>query len=170
MSFSILQIDSEGEDGGMDVKESLEDGEDGEVSSLSGEDDDVESELSPGAANYKADDPFSEMSAENLEALDDQELDYRSEDNQDPRVEGVLCMGSNSADEQQSEYPKDWAVDKELQSQVPSGPHVRTSAITGVGLQELLELIDEKLKVPNVMQKGVFDRKWRPPRTEEGGV
>ncbi|KAL6224988.1 hypothetical protein ACLB2K_003842 [Fragaria x ananassa] len=156
------KIDSEGEDGGMDVKESLEDGEDGDVSSLSGEDDDVESELSPGAANYKAYDPFSEMSAENLEALDDQELDYQSEDNQDPGVEGVLCMGSNSADEQQSEYPKDWAVDKELQSQVPSGPHVRTSAITGVGLQELLELIDKKLKVPNVVQKGVFDQNGGP--------
>ncbi|KAM5576877.1 GTP-binding protein [Rosa sericea] len=164
------KIDNEGEDRGMDVNESLDDGEDGEVSSsLSGEDDDVESELSPGAASYKADDPLSELSAENPEAMDDQELD--SEDDQDHwGEEGGFRMGSKTLNDQQSEYPKDWAVEKQLQSQAPSGPHVRTSAITGVGLQELLELIDEKLKVPNVVEKGVFDRKWRPPRTEEAGL
>ncbi|XP_024185207.1 GTP-binding protein At3g49725, chloroplastic [Rosa chinensis] len=163
------KIDSEGEDMGMDVNESLDDGEDGEVSSLSGEDDDVESELSTGAANCRADDPLSELSAENPEAMDDQELD--SEDNQDHwGEEGGFSMGPKTLNDRQSEYPKDWAVEKQLQSRAPSGPHVRTSAITGVGLQELLELIDEKLKVPNVLEKGVFDRKWRPSRTEEAGL
>lgn len=158
----------------MDVDQCLDGGE---VSSLSGEDNDVESELSPGAENYKADDPFSELSPENLESMDDQEDNYpvdllESKDDQDPWVEeeGVSCMGSKTATDQQSESPKDWAIEKQLQSQVPSGPHVRTSAITGVGLQELLELIDEKLKVPNVVEKGTFDRKWRPPRTEEAVI
>ncbi|KAK9902538.1 hypothetical protein M0R45_001475 [Rubus argutus] len=167
------KIDNEEQDGGVDVDQCLDDGE---VSSLSGEDDDVESELSPGAENYKADDPLSELSPENLEAMDDQEDNYpvdllEAEDDQDPcGEESVSCMGSKTATEQQSESPKDWAMEKQLQSQVPSGPHVRTSAITGVGLQELLELIDVKLKVPNVVEKGTFDRKWRPPRTEEAGI
>lgn len=60
--------------------------------------------------------------------------------------------------------------------QVPgdeSGPHVRTSAMFGVGLQELLELIDdklkaqdEKLKTPNVLERCIFERKWRPSQIE----
>ncbi|KAF7828590.1 GTP-binding protein [Senna tora] len=56
----------------------------------------------------------------------------------------------------------------------PSGPHLKTSAITGVGLQELLELIDEKLKVQDknlktskMAEGNIFDKKWRPPRTED---
>ncbi|XP_030538933.2 GTP-binding protein At3g49725, chloroplastic [Rhodamnia argentea] len=54
------------------------------------------------------------------------------------------------------------------------GPHVKTSAMTGVGLQELLELIDEKLEVQsdrlkkeNVVERSIFYSKWRPPRMEE---
>lgn len=57
-------------------------------------------------------------------------------------------------------------------------PHVKTSAITRVGLQELLELIDDKLmKIGNerkqshrVVERSIFDRKWRPPRTEDTGI
>lgn len=59
----------------------------------------------------------------------------------------------------------------------PSGPHVKTSAITGVGLQELLELIDEKLKVQyeklktaKMAEDNIFGRKWRPPRAEDSGI
>ncbi|KAI9089374.1 hypothetical protein K1719_029653 [Acacia pycnantha] len=59
----------------------------------------------------------------------------------------------------------------------PSGPHLRTSAITGVGLQELLELIDEKLKIQDEKSKttkmaegSIFNRKWRPPRPEDSGI
>ncbi|XP_028764285.1 GTP-binding protein At3g49725, chloroplastic [Neltuma alba] len=58
-----------------------------------------------------------------------------------------------------------------------SGPHVRTSAVTGVGLQELLELVDEKLKIqdekskPEKMAEGsIFNRKWRPPRSENSDM
>jgi len=56
-----------------------------------------------------------------------------------------------------------------------SGPHVRASAITGVGLQELLELIDKKLCVQNkkgaqVVERSIYDRKWRPPQNQESGI
>lgn len=41
--------------------------------------------------------------------------------------------------------------------------HVETSAIMGVGLQELLSLIDEKLSTQRSLEKRSFDHKWRPP-------
>lgn len=40
---------------------------------------------------------------------------------------------------------------------------VETSAIMGVGLQELLSLIDEKLSTQRSLEKRSFDHKWRPP-------
>lgn len=57
-------------------------------------------------------------------------------------------------------------------------PQVKTSAITGVGMQELLELIGDKLmKIENegkqsqrVVERSIFDRKWRPPRAEDSGI
>lgn len=52
-------------------------------------------------------------------------------------------------------------------------PHVRISARFGVGLRELLELIDDKLKVQderlktrNVLERSIFERKWRPSQAE----
>lgn len=56
------------------------------------------------------------------------------------------------------------AIGCPLTQQMPSC-HVKTSAVTGVGLQELLALIDRKLtEQQNVVQRsyGPFDRKWRP--------
>ncbi|KAF5188513.1 Gtpase hflx [Thalictrum thalictroides] len=46
---------------------------------------------------------------------------------------------------------------------------VETSAVMGVGLQELLNLIDEKLNKQNVVERSFdsFNRKWRPPRNVE---
>nr|XP_043606097.1 GTP-binding protein At3g49725, chloroplastic [Erigeron canadensis] len=58
----------------------------------------------------------------------------------------------------------------------PSKPHheftadVKTSAVTRVGLQELLDLIDDKLKTEKLVERSVFDRKWRPPREQATGV
>ncbi|XP_024975630.1 GTP-binding protein At3g49725, chloroplastic isoform X3 [Cynara cardunculus var. scolymus] len=49
-------------------------------------------------------------------------------------------------------------------------PDVKTSAITRVGLQELLDLIDDKLKTEEVLERNVFERKWRPPRDHDTGV
>ncbi|PQQ05017.1 GTP-binding protein [Prunus yedoensis var. nudiflora] len=152
---------------GMGFDECVDDIEDGEASSFSGEKDDMDSELSSGAENDEA-----------FEAIDDQDSDYSdgwlaSEDVEDPWGEGGSCTGLKTTDDRQSESPKDWTTEKQLQLQVQSGPHVRTSALMGVGLQELLELIDEKLKEApkaNVVERDPFDRKWRPPRTEEAGV
>lgn len=50
------------------------------------------------------------------------------------------------------------------------GPHVKTSAMTGVGLQELLELIDERLEVKKVVHRSVLHSKWRPPNADEAVV
>lgn len=71
--------------------------------------------------------------------------------------------------------PKDSSKDrritnKDSQCRPESVPHVKTSAIMGVGLQELLELIDERLKTQKVVQRSPFDRKWRPPRADETGI
>ncbi|CAA7387723.1 unnamed protein product [Spirodela intermedia] len=51
--------------------------------------------------------------------------------------------------------------------------HVKTSAVLGVGLQELLHLIDEKLDSQKSFRErgsssGPFDRKWRPPQVTVG--
>lgn len=63
---------------------------------------------------------------------------------------------------------------KNVSDSAQAGPHVKTSAMTGVGLQELLELIDEKLELQNdrskrenVVERSIFYSKWRPPRAEE---
>lgn len=43
--------------------------------------------------------------------------------------------------------------------------HVKTSAVTGVGLQELLYLLDKKLNSDKTSEQntfGPYDRKWRP--------
>ncbi|KAF8674329.1 hypothetical protein HU200_048158 [Digitaria exilis] len=57
-----------------------------------------------------------------------------------------------------------------LTQQVPTC-HVKTSAVTGIGLQELLALIDRKLtEQQNIVQRsyGPFDRKWRPSCSMDG--
>lgn len=66
----------------------------------------------------------------------------------------------------ESESTKQWEVRTES---TKSGCHVRTSAVTGIGLQELLSLIDEKLNEQKpVVQRSFrpFDRKWRPSYAE----
>ncbi|CAN1198586.1 GTP-binding protein At3g49725, chloroplastic [Linum perenne] len=72
----------------------------------------------------------------------------------------------------------DISTRKSVQSQVKQGPNLKISALTGVGLQELLELIDEKLKIEGDKLKarnddseaGFFDRKWRPPRDKDADI
>lgn len=61
---------------------------------------------------------------------------------------------------------------RDSQAQSEPLPHVKTSALTGVGLQELLELIDERAtQMPqNTPDATIFNRKWRPPRTEDADV
>ncbi|CAN6450311.1 unnamed protein product [Victoria cruziana] len=54
-------------------------------------------------------------------------------------------------------------IDHQATDYQPSQPqHVKTSAVLGVGLQELLNLIDDRLRIHPSPERS-FDRKWRPP-------
>jgi len=90
--------------------------------------------------------------------------------------EGDFCLPSSAADQQIESSNKDNSVEN-AGAMLPSGPHVKTSAITGVGLQELMELIDEKLssqdeklKGAQVVERNLFDRKWRPSHTQDSSI
>ncbi|CAN4079817.1 unnamed protein product [Withania somnifera] len=114
-----------------------------------------------------------EQSGKFGEVIDDQQGNYSDDwlvsgDEQDPCVDyNGSSVGCGSAEVQQN-YPSRWEVVRsETQLRSESAPHVKTSALTGVGLQELLELLDEKLKPQKIIDKDIFDRKWRPPRTED---
>ncbi|CAH9105391.1 unnamed protein product [Cuscuta europaea] len=58
--------------------------------------------------------------------------------------------------------------ERDLRSQ-PLSSHVKISAVTGVGLQELLEVIDERVNRPShdAPESTIFGRKWRPLPTED---
>lgn len=96
------------------------------------------------------------------------------EDEQDSWVGYDDCsIGCNTVNGQPNEFLGDWraaAAAKGSQSQSESTGHVKTSAVTGVGLQELLELIDEKLRPCQVVERSVFNRKWRPPCREDNEI
>ncbi|KAH6824421.1 GTP-binding protein [Perilla frutescens var. hirtella] len=103
-----------------------------------------------------------------------QQADYSDEwltcdDEQDSQVSYDDCLiGSNTLNEVSGDRNSAAGVAKGSESQSESTGPVKTSAVTGVGLQELLELIDNKLKPCQVVERGtIFDRKWRPPRGEE---
>lgn len=70
------------------------------------------------------------------------------DDNTDPQFVGEPSSG-------ESLFPRTKYVE-----------HVKTSAVMGVGLQELLHLIDCKLGSQRSLEKGItseiYDRKWRP--------
>ncbi|KAL1307702.1 hypothetical protein HN51_049593 [Arachis hypogaea] len=88
--------------------------------------------------------------------------------------ESDFCSPSN-ADDQQNEQPNKNKISETDSLIGQNGPHVKTSAVTGVGLQELLELIDEKLsaqddeklKGAKMVERNIFERKWRPSHTQE---
>ncbi|KAJ0967715.1 hypothetical protein J5N97_024632 [Dioscorea zingiberensis] len=71
-----------------------------------------------------------------------------------------------TADLSQVETSKAWEmIDLAASGESKEIQRVETSAVMGIGLQELLSLIDEKLDAQKpVHQKnlGVFDKKWRP--------
>ncbi|XP_004231950.1 GTP-binding protein At3g49725, chloroplastic isoform X2 [Solanum lycopersicum] len=117
-----------------------------------------------------------EQSGKLGEVIDDQQGNYTDElvsgDEQESWVDynGSL-VGCGSAEVQQNDPSNKWeVVGSENQFGSESAPHVKTSALTGVGLQELLELLDEKLKPQKTIEKDIFDRKWRPPRTEDARI
>lgn len=143
---------------------------------MSGAEDGADS-LSPVVAD---DDIVSELSSDEVqEIMDDREGDYS---------DGWLSAGGEESneddpgsphrwktmDDQQSESFEDMRMtQKDSCSQPQCIPHVKTSAIMGVGLQELLELIDSKqelLDTQKEVERDSFSRKWRPPRTEDAGT
>lgn len=81
--------------------------------------------------------------------------------------DGPLSLEKDGPDDEQKEL----SIGKICHSQTESPvPRVETSAVTGVGLQELLELIDDKLKSQRVVKSNIINRKWRPPREEDSGI
>ncbi|KAL3617385.1 hypothetical protein CASFOL_038798 [Castilleja foliolosa] len=88
------------------------------------------------------------------------------DEQQDPWVDyDCRTIGCETVDNgQQNELSEAAAADVTNGSEFTG--HVKTSAVTGVGLQELLELIDDKLGPCRVVERSVFDRKWRPPRND----
>ncbi|KAJ4965581.1 hypothetical protein NE237_017430 [Protea cynaroides] len=132
-------------------------GEDDEVARFSeSEKDDVASEMPP-SEPIDEDDDASELSyAESPEALAD--------------GQGDALEDLDTQDEQQGESPEAWKAMSNPGSDSRGLQRLGTSAITGVGLQELLYLIDEKLKIQKTAERAVLDRKWRPPPSDDTGA
>ncbi|KAL6551804.1 hypothetical protein OROGR_007958 [Orobanche gracilis] len=94
-------------------------------------------------------------SCENRLSCDDEQ--------EDPWVDNNgRSIGCEIVNDQEKE-----AAVKGFEYQLESTCHVKTSAMARVGLQELLEIIDDKLGTCRVVERSVFDRKWRPPRNED---
>ena len=101
--------------------------------------------------NYGGDD------AENNDGFVSEDLGESMNKNHNDYSHGWLLSGDEqdnveeefwkAAEDQQPESTKDVCVmEKDSQSQDQHAPDVKISARTGVGLQELLEIIDERLK------------------------
>ncbi|KAG8642761.1 GTP-binding protein At3g49725, chloroplastic isoform X1 [Manihot esculenta] len=166
------------EEGEMGADDSVDDG--GASSWPVDEDDnasEVSSELEDDRGNSNSSLVMESSKEDYEETIENMQENYSdgwllSEDDQEKVGDHWL----KSLDEQRGETLNNLGI--ELQSQAAQhGPHVKISAITGVGLQELLELIDEKLKTQdetlkaqNVVERGFFDRKWRPSRTDDAGM
>ncbi|XP_028082947.1 GTP-binding protein At3g49725, chloroplastic [Camellia sinensis] len=156
--------------------------DDDEISSFSGveEVNDVEEyKLSSGEPIDDCDDNSKEIVSElslggHEESIDDQQSDYSDGWllSGDERETSNEKMGwEKTPNDQHTMLCEDWRkTEQNSHSQSQYGPHVKVSAVMGVGLQELLELIDAKLKSQNVVEKNIVDRKWRPPRTEDVGI
>ncbi|CAK7339704.1 unnamed protein product [Dovyalis caffra] len=121
---------------------------DGEASSLWGDEGGgIASELSTGAEDVEINGFSGGSEGDFEETIDSEQDDYS---------DGWLLSGDDqemvgdhwlkTLDERQGEASDDLGMEKDVQWQAQHGPHVKISATTGVGLQELLELIDERLK------------------------
>ncbi|KAI3665627.1 hypothetical protein L6452_44256 [Arctium lappa] len=143
-------------------------------------DDDSDDWLSPGDGEVKWDDATAsfvgwkmsepdqtkpnELSISHVEVESrDHQKDISNWEQTKPNEPSIL-VGSG-------DQPKDvWNCRGVIKSDSTYEPDVKTSAITRVGLQELLDLIDDKLKTEEVAERNVFERKWRPPRDHDTGV
>ncbi|KAF1886764.1 hypothetical protein Lal_00046001 [Lupinus albus] len=159
-----------------------EDEETGESSSFS-EEDDVKCET---IAETEKDDAGRISDAEN-EGNDDignHNVNYEAMEEKEDYSDGWLYEDTLvdeddfrsplTAADQQNDPSNENSIAKKDSLIGPSGPHVKTSAIMGVGLQELLGLIDKKLSVQDkpaqVVERSIFDRKWRPSQTQDSSI
>lgn len=143
---------------GDDYEENFEESEQSSEESL--EEDDQEEEVLEGQNPDSVDDQEDDVS-EGWETGDDAQ--------QENHLVGFTCI---SMDDKQGEsmesLPKLDTCFKPQDVQ-----RLETSAIMGVGLQELLNAIDEKLNSLRVVEKSnvdCFDRKWRPPQRVDTGA
>ncbi|CAA7055959.1 unnamed protein product [Microthlaspi erraticum] len=99
-------------------------------------------------------------------------VDEEQIQNQDDDSDGwLLSEDENDSDTELWKVPEDAEVDGVLNTE----PHVKVSALTGVGLKELMYLIDERLKgedekrkSPTIVDRNELQsRKWRPPRKDD---
>ncbi|KAL9269759.1 GTP-binding protein, chloroplastic-like protein [Drosera capensis] len=166
----------------IDVQENLESGEyvhDYEVEAdeadgfSEDEEDGIRSKMCAGE-----DEPLNGLGAE--EGIEDGPGVYSdgwlaSEDEKESSEDQLFSkLGWVASDEQQGVDDRSSVDGKDSDSHTELQPHVKISALMGVGLQELLELIDEKLDIIDKTQHSTrkfepreFNRKWRPPRVEE---
>ncbi|KAA3474066.1 GTP-binding protein chloroplastic-like [Gossypium australe] len=170
----------------MGAGEYMDDGEDVEMSDFSAAED-GETKDSPGEDCDVTFELLDGKSVDGSDALKPSlgELQQTMDDKQDDYSDGWLLSEDDTADDywntlneqQQAETSNECKVEKDSESQPQHVPHVKVSALTGVGLQKLLELIDEKLKVQDdqlksekVVENSYIGRKWRPPRKEDEEV
>lgn len=110
--------------------------------------------------------------AVNEEAMDDDDDEWISCEDEVKwdDVSGSFVGWKTLEDQPKDDSNPKGVIKREFESLSEYTPHVKTSAITRVGLQELLELIDDKLKIEKVVERSVFERKWRPHREEDTSV
>ncbi|CAN6903771.1 unnamed protein product [Brassica oleracea] len=109
-----------------------------------------------------------ETSEASSEATVDEDQIQNQEDDSD---EWLLSEDENVSDSELWKVPEEAKVDAAQKT----GPDVRVSALTGVGLKELMYLIDEKLsgedekrKSETIVERNDFQsRKWRPSFKDE---
>ncbi|KAI3903454.1 hypothetical protein MKW98_032108 [Papaver atlanticum] len=98
-----------------------------------------------------------------------EEWETGDEDEPESNYEG---LNSSSMGDKQSEYlPSLTKRDSHLE--LLNVQRLETSAVTGVGLQELLNAIDNKLDTQGVVESrndDFFNRKWRPPQAANSGA
>ncbi|KAK9052511.1 hypothetical protein SSX86_029140 [Deinandra increscens subsp. villosa] len=118
---------------------------------------------------------------DNKKAVNEESADKLDED-----LDGWLCRGGDEVNWDDAtasfvgwkafeDQPKEVSTlsgqtRRDIKPRHEFSPHVKTSGVTRVGLQELLGLIDDKLKTDKVVERSVFDRKWRPPQQHDTGV
>lgn len=175
---SLSQIFSQVDLQEEEFDESKANGEDYINSSSGGEDNDIAfDQLSGKDVGVHDADENAELSGDFEEVIHEQQGDHSAgwisnDDEENSWVGYDSCsVGCKTTDGQLKEVSWDWrTAAKGSHSQQESVHCVKTSAVTGVGLQELLEVIDEKLWPQQAVERDIFNRKWRPSHTEDNRI